>query len=350
MYFDLTSNPKVAFAFWLGVAVVAMTLVILSVIVVMRQVVSYRERTHLEAVARWSGLLATSAPADLPSLASRDVGGFIVAWVARAARGDASTSRLRESAAAVGLEKHLLRYLDRGDFNDRVAAITALGYYGDVVHFDRIARFLGDSSPIISLCAASALMRLDTPRAVQLFVPQITRREDWSRGRIAAILRDTSHESVAKALSEATLRANAELSPRLIRFLAGISPKDASAVIRACLKADKDDHLTSTCLQVMTEPADLDLVRPLLTHSQWHVRMHAAAAIGRLGTRGDEPLLVRLLSDSQWWVRYRAAQALMQLPFLDEAALYAIGEAQNDRFAVDILGQVMAEKKMGIAA
>lgn len=350
MYFDLTSDPKVAFAFWLGVAVVTMTLAILAVIVVMRQVVSHRERVHLEAVARWSGLLATSAPNQLPPLSRKDVGGLIVAWVARAARGDAPASGLRESAAALGLEAHLLRYVDRGDFNDRVAAITALGYYGDVAHFDRIARFLGDPSPIVSLCAASALMRLDTPRAVQLFVPQITRREDWSRGRIAAILRDTSDESVVQALSEATLRANAELSPRLVRFLAGISPKDASAVIRICLKAGKDDHLSSTCLQVMTDPADLDLVRPLLTHPQWHVRMHAAAALGRLGGRGDEALLVRLLSDSQWWVRYRAAQALTQLPFLDAAALYAIGEAQTDRFAVDILGQVMAEKKMGIAA
>ncbi|HEY4556249.1 MAG TPA: HEAT repeat domain-containing protein [Lysobacter sp.] len=348
--FHIGSEPKIVFAFWLGVAVVAVTLLMLLIIIVMRQVVSYRERVHLSAVARWSGLLATASPDALPALPRREVGGFIAAWVTRAARGDEPVSRLRQSAAAVGLEAHLVRLLDRGDFNDRVAAISALGHYGDVAHFERLARFLGDRSPIVSLCAAGAVMRLDPPRAVQMIVPQITRREDWSRGRVAAILRDARHDSVAQALSEATLRANADLAPRLVRFLAGIDSVQASAVIRTCLRTTDDDHLVSTCLQVLSDAADLDLVRPLLTHPQWHVRMHAASALGRLGQRGDEAHLIRLLSDSQWWVRYRAAQALTQLPFLDEAALYAIGSAQTDRYAVDILGQVMAEKKMGILA
>lgn len=341
------SDPKILFAFWLGVAVVAVTVLMLLVIVAMRQVVSYRERQHLSAVARWSGLLATAAPAGLPAVTRRDVVGFITAWVARAARGDGDDV-LREQARAVGLEPHALRLLDRSDFNDRIAAITALGYLGEKRHFDRIARFIGDRNSILSLCAASALMRINPARAISLFVPQILRRDDWARGRVAAILRDSKDQSVARALSEATLRANAELAPRLVRFLAGVSPEEASAVIRASLTSQSDDHLTSTCLQVMTNPDDLDLVRPLVRHERWHVRMQAASALGRLGTRGDESLLVGLLSDPQWWVRYRAAQALTQLPFLDEAELYRIGEAQTDRFAIDILGHVMAEKKMGM--
>ena len=348
--FAIGSDPKIVFAFWLGVAVVVVTVLMLAIIIVMRQVVSYRERTHLNAVARWGGLLATTAPGRLPALARRDVRGFVAAWIAHAAREDSDPERLRRSATVVGLERHLLRFLGRSDFNDRIAAITALGHYGDTRYFDRIAGFLGDRSPIISLCAAAALMRLDETRAVSLFVPQIIQREDWARGRIAAILRDATDPHVARVLSEATLRANADLAPRLVRFLAGVSPAAASPVIRASLVSGSDDHLISTCLQVMTDPADLDLVRPMLKHERWHVRMHAATALGRLGTQGDEADLVPLLSDGQWWVRYRAAQALTQLPFLDEKALHSIGSAQTDRFALDILGHVMAERKLGMLA
>jgi HEAT repeat protein len=350
MNFAFGSDPKIVFAFWLGLAVVAVTLLMLVIIIVMRQVVSHRERSHLNAVARWAGLLATVPPDRLPALSGDEVRGFVSAWVTKATRDHDTPELLRRSADAVGLEAHLLRFLKRSDFNDRIAAITAFGHYGDTAHFDRIADFLGDRSPIISLCAAAALMRIDASRAVSLFVPQIMRRDDWARGRIAAILRDATDPNVAKELSEATLRANADLAPRLVRFLAGVSPNAASSVIRASLTAASDDHLTSTCLQVMTDPADLDLVRPLLQHERWHVRMHAASALGRLGSPGDERDLVRLLSDPQWWVRYRAAQALTQLPFLDEKALYDIGTAQTDRFALDILGHVMAEKKLGMLA
>lgn len=339
-------DPTVVFAFWLGVAVLAVTVLMLFIIIVMRQVVSYRERRHLSAVARWSGLLASTPTGSLPALPTREAAGFVAAWLSRATRGEGNLESLRAAAQRVGLEKHLHAFLRRGDFNDRSAAITAMGYLGNAGDFDRISPFLGDQSPVLSLGAASALMRLDAGRAVSLFMPQIIRRHDWARGRVAAILNDTRDEQVAKALSEATLQANSALAPRLVRFLAGVSPEEASNVIRTILRSSPDHHLISTCLQVIGRPSDLDLVRPMLSHERWHVRMHAATALGRLGGPGDEEALIRLLSDRQWWVRYRAAQALTQLPFLDEQRLYAIGQAQTDRFAVDILGQVLAEKTL----
>jgi HEAT repeat protein len=144
------------------------------------------------------------------------------------------------------------------------------------------------------------------------------------------------------------LQANAESAPRLIRFLAGVSPDEAAPVIRRILSAPVDDHLISTCLQVMSQAEDLDLVRPLLTHSRWHVRMQAAATLGRIGQAGDEQLLLPLLSDEQWWVRYRAAQALTKLPSIGEKDVLRIRNAQSDRFACDILDQVMAEQKIGV--
>jgi HEAT repeat protein len=98
----------------------------------------------------------------------------------------------------------------------------------------------------------------------------------------------------------------------------------------------------------MTDPADLDLIRSLLTHERWHVRMHAAAAIGRMGQPGDEQRLLPLLGDSQWWVRYRAAQAISRLPNMGGEALHLLREQQTDRFACDVLDQVLAERNMGV--
>jgi HEAT repeat protein len=76
------------------------------------------------------------------------------------------------------------------------------------------------------------------------------------------------------------------------------------------------------------------------------VRLHAAQALGRLGTREDEWHLRRALADSQWWVRYRAAQALGNLPFMDVDRLRRITEDVEDRYGRDILRQVIAEKEL----
>lgn len=344
-----SGDSTVVFAFWLGVAVVAVTVLMLLVILVMRQVVLRRERRHRAAVELWSRVLDRALP-EPARLAAGDVTGFIFAWVGKATEDPSSLPALREAAMRLGLERHLLRNLAKGGFHEHISAITALGLLGNRAHFSRIAPFLENSSPIVSLCAARALMQLHPVSAMSMFVPQITRREDWARGRVAAILREADAVEVSRELSEATLRANADVAPRLVRFLATVSPKQASPIIRRILSERPGDHVVSTCLQVMTDPADLDLVRPLVKHERWHVRLHAAVALGRLGADEDVPLLTALLTDEQWWVRYRAAQALSQLPAVGDHGLARLAAVQADRFARDILEHVMAEKKFGIAA
>ena len=98
----------------------------------------------------------------------------------------------------------------------------------------------------------------------------------------------------------------------------------------------------------MTRSEDLDLVRPLLKHQRWHVRMQTAATLGRIGIPSDEALLVGVLADSQWWVRYRAAQALLRMSHVGEAGLRRIGATHTDKYARDIVNQVLAEHAMGI--
>jgi HEAT repeat protein len=77
--------------------------------------------------------------------------------------------------------------------------------------------------------------------------------------------------------------------------------------------------------------------------------VQAAKALGRIGGRADVERLVALLADREWWVRYRAAQALVELPWLKRADLDALRASLEDRFAADMLAQVMAEQDAAAA-
>lgn len=348
------SDPKVVFAFWLGICVVTVTVAMLAVILVMRQVALHRERIHARAVAFWKEIVTASPGAmerEVPLLRNRDLSGFLEVWngVHESMHGE-TTAHLSSVARQAGLEKHLHRILGSDSFHNRLLAVIALGHIKNGESFDRVAAFIDDKSSVVSLCAARALMQIDSTRAVSLFVPQIARRGDWSPGSVATVLQETADSRVSQELVEVTLRATADIAPRLIRFLAGVNEEAAAPIIRTCLTSPSDERMISTCLQVMSDPALLDCVRPLLSHQRWHVRMQAAVTLGRLGIPGDEALLLPMLSDAQWWVRYRTAQALMHLPFVGRDGLRRIQLAQTDRYARDIIDHVLAERTQPAAA
>lgn len=349
-----SNDPIDIIAFRLGVAVSAMTVFMLFVIIIMRQVVLRRERIHANAVAFWENYII-SAPdhvgGAIPELLDRDVDGFLEVWnrVHEPLHG-ATTPHLARVARESGLEKHLHKRLNKSGFHSQLLVIIGMGHVQNKENFHLIEQFILDENPIVSLCAARALMQIDSTRAVSKFVPQIASRGDWPQGSIATILHEGSTETLSRELSQATIQANAEIAPRLIRFLADVSPQSAAPIIRETILASLDDKLVSTCLQVMSNSDDLDCVRPLLAHSRWHVRMQAAVTLGRLGVPGDEEHLSALLSDEQWWVRYRAAQALLKLSFIDNDDMDRIQLTQKDGYARDIIDHVMAEKAMGLAA
>jgi hypothetical protein len=324
----------------------------LVLILVMRQVVLHRERVHARAVALWRRFIVPNPepePETIPALRSRDLAGFLEVWnaVHEPMQGQ-TTPYLARVAREADLEGKLLPRLARGTFHSRLTAIIGMGHIKNPDNFDRMRRFIDDRNPTLSLCTARALMQIDPPRAVSQFVPRIVSRGDWSQGSIATILAESSIEEVSRELSGVTLQANAEIAPRLIRFLAGVSPEAAAPVIRQMLAKATDERLISACLQVMTNRNDLDAVRPLLSHQRWHVRMQGAVTLGRLGVPGDEALLVGLLTDKQWWVRYRAAQALLKLPFIGRDNLRRLQAEQTDKYARDIIEHVLKEQEMGL--
>jgi HEAT repeat protein len=343
--------PIVQFAFWLGIAVMIMTLLMLAVTLVMRRSALQRARNNYRAVARWRPLVLAQPGAvasALPQLTTQDMPGFIRVWnEAHEPLRGGSTANLARIAGEVGLEPRLYPFLQSASFHDRVVAVIALGHIRSSSSFSHVAGFLDDRSPIMSLCAARALMQIDPQRGVLQLVSRIVQRADWSQGSIAAILQECAAADVAAALTAATLQVDSTDQPRMLRFLAGVSPATAAPMIRAQLVHAADEEMISTCLQVITNKADLDCVRPLLGHPRWHLRMQAAVTVGRLGGPGDEQRLVELLADRQWWVRYRAARALVSLGFVGGGRMRAIQEAQSDAYARDIIEHVLAERAIG---
>jgi hypothetical protein len=348
-----SSDPRVVFAFWVGVSTSLASLVLFVGVLVLRKLAQWRERRHLQAATVWRQVLEHSmregVPAQLPALTRHDMTGFMEAWndLHEQALLAHDNPRIGELAQKIALAPRLEKLAVRGSFHERIMSIIALGYLRCAATFDRVEPLLNDASPIISICAAHALMRIDSERAAQRVVSQILSRQDWVDGGVAQILQEARPEVVQDHLADATLRANDETSARMVRFLADISPKAAAPVIRQILAEPHDEHLISVCLQVISDPQDLDKVRLLLKHPRWHVRMHAASAIGRLGGCDDVESLLPLLSDAQWWVRYRTAQAIAHL-LQDPDALVCLRDRQQDRFARDILTQVLAEQTLAV--
>ena len=106
-------------------------------------------------------------------------------------------------------------------------------------------------------------------------------RDDWMPGNVASVLARNEDGSAVRELDNALLRANKSNMVKLVRFLADIDPEHAAGVIRQLLDSPIDDHAISVCLQLVNDKQDRERVAGFLGAARWHVRMHAASALGR---------------------------------------------------------------------
>lgn len=346
MYALSNQSTVLVVAGWVAVLTLLLACVLLAIIVVLRIRAQRREQRDAQARQYWAQVIQRELQGEAfkgRRLQHGEVAGFIEAWnSAHDSLLEADSRRLAALGQRVGLEEVSERML-RGSYHDRAMTIIALGHLHDRRLFDVLSPFLSDRSPIVSLCAARALAQVDPPRAMSMFVPMITERTDWVPGSVARILAENVDGSAAREIGNALLRANADTTVKLVRFLADIDAKRAAEVVRQLLDGHVDDHIISVCLQLVHEKQDRERVIGFLAASRWHVRMHAAAALGRIGEAADTGRLEPLLADSVWWVRYRTAQALLALSGKGVEAMRAMQQRQSDPYGRDIIDQVLAE-------
>lgn len=345
---DSGIDTAVRIALWSASALFAVTILLVLTIVYLRISLILRQKRNHRFLLCWQPRLAQALLGDMTlvqKLSRRDAIMFLALWnhAQESFRGE-TKEKLNQLARLTGADQVARRMLSMRSVRKRLMAITALGHLRDRSAWDDLVRIANADNAVLSLTAVRALMHIDAHAALPVLVPLLLKREDWPTPRVANILREAGPHIVSKLLAGAAVRASAEHAPRLIRYLEGAHLAQVSGTLGYLMKNASDDSVISACLQVLPDPAHLDMVRGFTRHPRWHVRMHAGRALGRLGSMDDIPLLIERLADEQWWVRYRCAQALAGMPGVTTQRLEQIRAGLDDVFARDILTHVMAER------
>jgi len=337
-------------ALWAGRVLLVLVVILIAWILLLRGR-SFRRHARAERLrVTWQPLLAEAVeevPAVLPAVDAADAYSFLLLWnyMQESVR-DAATERLNELACAIGMDDIALQRVRHGNVQERLVALTALGHLRGYRAWDDVERLTLMDDVVLSLCAAKALFRIDVGRAAGTLMPLILQRRDWPPALIASMLEEAGPDAVSIPIATAVSAAPVQHLPHIVRFLELVHADVAAPVVRRLLETSDDANVLAVCLRVCTDPDDLDTVRRLLDDPRQPVRLNAAITLGRLGTDEDRIPLTRALGDPEWWVRYRAARALASLPTVDATALDEIAHRHPDRYARDMVTQVIAEEAL----
>ncbi|WP_078030800.1 HEAT repeat domain-containing protein [Massilia sp. KIM] len=341
------SDSFVTVALWTGAVALGLTLLLAIQIVLMRVSLRRRERREAQVLARWRPLLnqiVVGERPSLPALAPRERLPFLRLWVhlQGSLRGDA-TEALNAMARGLGVDALARAMLARGAREERLLAALVLGHLRDREAWPQLLPLAELSDSALSLTALWALVRVDPVAAADYLTPLFIEREDWALSHVAGILKEAAAPTAA-VIGRLLPTLPQERLPRALRIAEALRVPLPGAVLAGALNSEQVPVVIAGLRGVMT-PETIAEVRALLAHEDWQVRVQAARALGRIGAREDVPRLVALLADPQWWVRYRAAQALRELPALSRADLEAVRAGLTDRYAADMLQQVLAEEE-----
>lgn len=329
------------------------TAVLLGYAFLLRASLTLRNRRYAAFIQVWRPVLAEAVSDNgltreaLPALRHRDLEFFLHEWnITHDSVKGSAESRLNAMARDLEIDEKVWQMLDRHQVRHKLVATATLGHLGEIRAWDRISGQVKSGNTLLSLLAASALVQIDADRALPIVIPHMANREDWPPARVATILRRAGPDSVSGPLGKAILEATPEKANRLLGYLDTCHLAVADELTHRLLKYSDDDYIITALLRTLDNPRELPIVRKLISHPRWHIRMLCAVALGRIGEAEDEAALIELLSDQAWWVRYRAAQTLSQLPYMSTERLRSIQECQSDRYARDILDQVIAEEML----
>jgi hypothetical protein len=347
---QLREQVLVDFAYYSGLALALLVVVLMGAIVAMRLVLVLRRFQEARFLEVWRPKLAkyvVGMPVALPKLKRHERTLMFGLWsqMHESVRGS-GREHLNALAREVGLDGLAWKYVRSANPRKQLIGLIALGNLREGKAWFLLAEWLESGSPTHSIAAMRGLMLVDPRRAMPLVVPHIARRSDWSPVRVASILKEAGTDVIFRVMAKSALQAPAPEAIRLVKYLAATNAFEAVPIVRQLLAASRDPGVVSACLPMLREPQDLDFIRARCGHPVWFVRVQAAIALGRVGEPGDERHLQSLLADSNWWVRYRAAQALASLPFLGTGLLSELKDTHSDAYARDILSQVLAESPL----
>jgi HEAT repeat protein len=352
--FATSSDPLLRFALLSGIAVFALTGLLLAAIVVLRLFADRREAREAHMRQEWQPVFLHAIeglPYRMPRIVGRDREVILLVWLqfTEMLRG-AARERLRTMAHKLQLPGTALRLLGRGDMRGRLLAVVGLGRMRTTDAWEDLFVLMTDANPVLSLLAARSLLQIDAGRAAAPVMAVIARREDWSRARIAGMLGEARDAALGPALLASLAAGGDAEARRLLPLLDVVPTADRWPALSPRLAAGTPTDTLVAALRAVADPRALADVRRLAGHADWPVRAQSASALARIGGSDDLPRLRALLADAEWWVRYRAAQALLRLPGVTPGLLDEIASDIKDRYGADMLRQVRAEAATGAAA
>jgi HEAT repeat protein len=302
----------------------------------------------LEAAWRESLQRAAVDPGDsaLPPIRRRELPDFIALWSRfhEQLRGEPA-DRLASLLSRHGIEDRLLRMLSSRSPRMRLIATAALGRLRAPRAWARLEKLAHDRGPLTSFAAARALLRIDPRRGLDALSTSIPERRDWPLARLGTIFEELGPATVTPALVTMLLRRPRPGLDRVVKLARFGHRERISTLVRGWLGSNTDPDVLVAGLDYIDHRSDLPWAHGAVAHPEWHVRMAAARALGRVGGRDELAPLLDLLRDPVWWVRYHAAQALTRLEGLEPFELETLREGARDAFAADMLGQALAEKR-----
>jgi hypothetical protein len=354
--FATGSDPLLSAALWIGAGALLFSVLLLCAILALRLRLVARLAHERRFAELWRPVFAACAmgmPEEVPPLDPEDGPLFLALWLRaqESMRGDVQ-QHLNALAAVAGADRLAVGYLASGDSRREMLALVAAGHMRLEAIWPLADALAAQAPPVVSLAAAQTMLRIDARRALPDVMVRAARREDWPIARLGAMLRECDVREAGLALAAAidAERQEAPQGPgiaRLLRLLGAVAAESARpAVLGALAQIDRPD-VAAAALETLWNPEDAGLAQSRLAHDEWYVRLAAVKALGRIGGSAHRDALQGMLSDPNWWVRYRAAQALVRLPGVDRGALVALQASSSDRYAADMLGQVLSETEAG---
>ncbi|MES2901758.1 MAG: HEAT repeat domain-containing protein [Pseudomonadota bacterium] len=346
MIWQSLTDPFLRAAFWIGIAAVVMIVLLVLQIVGLRIRLLRRNRRAAASVAHWRPVITAvlaGLPAERPKFLNRcDEVEFLKLWLHFQAnvRGDARQN-LNQLAIDMGSDRVTQRMLTKGGRGEKLLAILVARHLGSRSAVEALQRLAHLPDRLLSVHATIALVQIDPQLAARSIAPELIVNSAWPVREVVTVLQGArvECEPVLGALLPVTLP---EHLPRLLQVMDGLRIFLPAAQLLHLFSHESVEVLICA-LRSAASPALRESVLALVDHEDWRVRMYAAKALGRLGQRGDVAVMIGMLSDREWWVRYRCAQALAAMPFLKQDEIRQLAHEATDRFAGDMLRQVLAE-------
>jgi hypothetical protein len=345
----MSADPLTNLALWASLIIASMAITVVIWTALLRlhgKVLGVHDMRFLN---RWRPLLLETidaVPAHLPRVRNADWFVFLALWnqLHDSVKGPAK-HRLKAVALRLRMDSAARSLLGTRDTDNKLVGVMTLGHLGDQDSWGVLESIARSRTPVLSMAALRALFLIDTPRAMAILLSALGARNDWPAAQLTTVLAEVDSPPVAEGLLQAAEIAIPSELPRIIALMDAVDSPAVTSYLDQLIRTSKDEEVLIACLKSRHVTSDLDILTPFMKSTSWQIRTQIARLLGTCISRGQEQLLISLLSDEVWWVRYRAAQSLAQLPFFSHDELWRLRFLLNDRFAQEILDQVVAERR-----